>query len=169
MTQRDMPYLFIILLSPLLLGQCSTSKGLTHPPVQIAFYNVENLFDTLDDPDRNDDDFTPEGKQHWTTERYQTKLDHVAEVITAMDFPDIMGFAEIENRQVLQDLIQTGPIQKKAYQIAHFESPDYRGIDVALIYRSDQFKVLEGRPIHVDIQDENMPHVLVWQWLIPAP
>lgn len=73
-------------------------------PLAVAFYNVENLFDTLDDPSRLDDDFTPGGKQGWTEERYQTKLTNLSRVIDAMGSPELIGVAEIENEQVLQDL-----------------------------------------------------------------
>ena len=157
MTSSPMHYLLLVLLAPLLLGQCSTNKVIVHSPVQIGFYNVENLFDTLDDPLRDDDDFTPEGKQHWTADRYQRKLEHMADVITGMEMPDIMGFAEVENRLVLQDLVEMGSLRTQDYQIAHFDSPDHRGIDVALIYKSQRFHVVEGRPIHVDIQDLLVP------------
>ncbi|MFK8046435.1 MAG: endonuclease [Crocinitomicaceae bacterium] len=109
----------------------------------IGFYNVENLFDIYDDPNTFDDDFTPQGKQAWDLERYQTKLAQIGEIMTGMDkdqLPAIMGFCEVENYDVLEDLIQTSALQKSGYKIIHKDSPDGRGIDVAAIYRPDAFK-----------------------------
>jgi len=107
-------------------------------PFRIVFYNVENLFDPNDDPVTNDGEFTPSGKNHWT----RSKLDHKVmmlyrALISAADghFPDIIGFAEIENLWVLNYLIRNTPLKDANYGIIHKESPDMRGIDVALFYR----------------------------------
>ncbi len=111
----------------------------------IAFYNVENLFDTINDPKTFDDDRTPLGKDHWNSERYHQKIDHISKVIseigskTTQNSPDIIGLSEIENQQVLEDLIGHPNLREMGYRIIHFESPDERGIDVALLYKQAIF------------------------------
>lgn len=107
----------------------------------IAFYNVENLFDTEDDPDKDDAEYLPDSKLQWSNERYTTKQKHLAQVIEAMAFPSVLGVTEIENDKVLQDLVEQPALKKHSYQFVHFESPDERGIDVALLYKSTDFKV----------------------------
>ncbi|MBS9768285.1 MAG: endonuclease/exonuclease/phosphatase family protein [Flavobacteriaceae bacterium] len=113
----------------------------------VAFYNVENLFDTIDDTNVNDTDRTPEGDTRWTQELYQDHLNKIASVIEQIgsdvrrNAPDIVGLAEVENRGVIEDLLKTSYLQNKNYGIAHFESPDKRGIDVALLYNKDVFKI----------------------------
>ncbi len=112
----------------------------------IAFYNLENLFDTQDDPLTFDDDRTPNGKDHWTDEIYAQKLENMAKVISeigtdlAKNSPAILGVAEIENRKVLEDLVNRQELKSKNYGIVHFDSPDRRGIDVALLYQKALFK-----------------------------
>lgn len=121
--------------------KCSSSKK----EYIIGFYNVENLFDTINDPETRDGDFTPKGKVPWNTERYQRKLDHISKVIASLDsrhLPDIMGLCEVENRLVLEDLIEVPHLKKGNYRIIHTNSPDERGIDNALIYRKDRFTPL---------------------------
>jgi len=106
----------------------------------IGFYNVENLFDIYDDPNTFDDDFTPFGKQRWDSERYETKLDQIGEMMMGMDgdnLPALMGFCEVENYEVLKDLINTKTLKNKGYKVIHKDSPDGRGIDVAAIYRPE--------------------------------
>jgi predicted extracellular nuclease len=111
------------------------------PVAVIGFYNVENLFDTEDDPDINDEDFLPEGSNQWTADRYQDKLFKLSKVIEAMaGGPDILGLCEIENRRVIEDLLATEKLRDKGYQIVHFDSPDRRGIDVALVYKARMFR-----------------------------
>jgi len=111
----------------------------------VAFYNLENLFDTINDPDTFDDDRTPEGKDKWTVKRYQNKVANMAGVLAAIGHekvqtaPDVIGVCEIENIQVLQDLINEPSLRDKNYAIVHFNSPDERGIDVALLYKKDVF------------------------------
>lgn len=104
---------------------------------RIAFYNVENLFDTVDDPATPDEEFLPSSKKNWTQERYQTKLEHLAKVIEGMEFPALIGLAEVENGLVLQDFCSKTSLKAHDYGIVHFESPDFRGIDVALLYKKD--------------------------------
>lgn len=113
----------------------------------IGFYNVENLFDTIDTPGVRDAEYTPTGANRWNTERYLEKLDRLAEVISLMgaeytpDGPAVLGLAEVENREVVYDLTQQVRIKNRGYEIVHYDSPDKRGIDVALMYQPKYFKV----------------------------
>lgn len=111
----------------------------------IAFYNLENLFDTTNDSLVYDDDRTPTGKDHWTDERYWKKIENLSKVISDIGSdntpsgPDLLGVCEAENRNVLEDLINHPLLKKKNYGIVHFDSPDERGIDVALLYAKSSF------------------------------
>ncbi len=108
---------------------------------RLAFYNVENLFDTIDSPNTLDSEYMPNSSLKWNTQRYFAKQKNIARVVEAMNFPTIMGMGEVENRRVLEDLIVQPALASKNYGIAHFESPDERGIDVAMIYRKSDFEV----------------------------
>lgn len=112
----------------------------------VAFYNFENLFDTINDPTNHDDEWTPAGVQNWTKEKYQQKLKNLSAVLSDIGTPEnpnaptIIGGSEIENRGVLEDLIKEPKLLKFDYGIIHFDSPDKRGIDVALLYQKKYFK-----------------------------
>ena len=127
------------------------------PPVEkgdqrIAFYNVENLFDTTDDPNNEkDDEFLPDAPKKWTVERYQQKLENIGKVMQELEFPVLMGFAEVENRTVLEDLINSDLLKNQGYGIVHFDSPDFRGIDVALIYKTANFTLISQEAIEVKL------------------
>ena len=133
--------LFIILSGAVLFSQ--TKKFKVHT---VAFYNFENLFDTINDPETFDEEWTPEGLQRWTKDKYETKLNHLAQVLSEIgtpenkEMPTFIGGCEIENRQVLEDLIRQSRLQDAQYGIIHFDSPDKRGIDVALLYRKKWFQ-----------------------------
>lgn len=113
----------------------------------VAFYNLENLFDTLDDPETLDDDFTEDSPKKWTKKRFDKKIKKLGRVIAeigtdSIGFPPVLvGVAEVENAAVLQALIDSSYLEKKKYGFVHFESPDERGIDNALLYRKDYFTV----------------------------
>lgn len=114
----------------------------------VMFYNTENLFDTLDDTLRDDDEFLPPGTRRWTNARYWKKLDAMARVIAAAggwETPVIAGLCEIENRQVAEDLAGRPLLQAAGYRVVHRESPDQRGIDVCLFYRHNYARVLTVR------------------------
>jgi hypothetical protein len=125
----------------------------------IAFYNVENLFDTVDDTLTFDDDRTALGKDRWTEERYWRKIENIARVLAEIgndetgNSPLIIGLCEIENRSVLEDLINHPFLQKGHYGIVHYDSPDERGIDVALLYRKSGFILLNSQPRKLLIYD----------------
>jgi len=111
----------------------------------ILFYNVENLFDTTNNPETEDDSFTPEGDMHWTSKRLDAKIKNISKVIlsaTGWSVPDLLVLCEIENKMVLEKLIHDSPLNRTKYKIIHKESPDHRGIDVALIYNSKIFTPL---------------------------
>ncbi len=107
---------------------------------KVAFYNTENLFDTIDDPTKSDNDFLPSSKVAWTTERYYHKIHNIARVLVAIDstnLPAVIGLAEVENMTVLADLIAQTRLRSGNYQAILEEGADPRGIDVALIFRKD--------------------------------
>jgi len=118
---------------------CAQNESLLKPG-RIIFYNVENLFDTIKDPVKHDEEFLPSAKIKWDTRKYQVKLDHISKVIAAMldsVQPIAIGLSEVENRKVVEDLISQPALQKFNLGIVHHESPDERGIDVALLYNKD--------------------------------
>ena len=138
-------------------GSCSSQKKLLRKEYTVVSYNTENLFDTIDDPKIPDEEFLPESEKKWTNERYQKKLDDLAKVISEvnpLEMPEIVGLVEVENQTVLEDLIRTNALKNHQYAIIHEESPDYRGIDVALIYRQDAFKEIMHEVLPVVFPDD---------------
>jgi predicted extracellular nuclease len=119
---------------------------------RILFYNTENFFDTIDDTKTDDNDFLPASKYHWTGKRYHTKVNNLYKVLISngIEPPSIIGLAEVENQKVLNDLVFGTPLSKFHYRIIHFESPDNRGIDVALLYRTDKFKPIISKPVELE-------------------
>ena len=118
----------------------------------IGFYNLENLFDTYHDEGKNDYEYLPDGANQWTEVKYRKKLRSMAEVIRAMKeenkvYHTILGVSEIENRNVLEELVSQPEIADANFQIVHYDGPDRRGVDVGLLYRPDQFTLLESRSI----------------------
>ena len=133
-------------------GRYNNSKNIT-----VVFYNVENLFDTKNDQGSRDAEFTPGGKNKWTEDRYQKKVEDISKVLSSInknELPEIIGLCEIENRKVLDDLVSTKLLADGNYKIEHFESPDYRGIDCALLYRPDEFTILKSTPVKVAFADD---------------
>ena len=115
---------------------------------RVMFYNTENLFDTFDDPKKNDNDFLPEGAMRWTAGRYHNKLINIAKVITSAgdwDTPALVGLCEVENEKVIKDLTQYSPLRKMNYRYVITNSPDSRGINVALLYQREKFKYLDHK------------------------
>jgi len=123
--------------------------------LDILFYNVENLFDTIDDPDKNDEEFLPDSKKNWNSIRYQAKLDSLAKVIQAtLEINQgIIGLVEIENRRVLEDLVHHPVLEFRRLQIIHHESPDERGIDVALLLPS-QFRCDSNYVVSIEFPED---------------
>ena len=135
--------LLFIIFSFSFLGLSQEKK--TYKIRTVAFYNVENLFDTENDSLTFDDDRTPEGKDNWTPERYRKKVAQISKVLSEIGAdvtstsPDIIGICEVENQQVVEDLVNHPNLSDKKYGVVHFDSPDERGIDVALLYKKSTF------------------------------
>jgi predicted extracellular nuclease len=118
----------------------------------VVFYNVENLFDTEDEPGKEDDEFTPGSKLAWDLEKYNKKINDLAHVISLVnpsELPEIVGLAEVENDKVLDDLVLSEQLKKGNYSVIHYDSPDERGMDVALIYRPDEFTAQYSKAVPV--------------------
>ena len=126
----------------------------------IAFYNVENLFDIIDDPDKHDDDFLPGSDKRWTNKRYKKKIYKLGTAISQIGedrsgkSPILVGLAEVENKKVLDDLVSTNQLEEHNYGYVHYNSPDERGIDVALLYQKDVFKLINSESFSIDITAE---------------
>ncbi|MFW5792856.1 MAG: endonuclease/exonuclease/phosphatase family protein [Bacteroidota bacterium] len=127
----------------------------------VGFYNVENLFDTINDPDKRDEEFTPEGQNRWNTEKYLQKLTNLSEVIEKIgqdyiaDGVAVLGVSEIENRAVLEDLANTERLRKRNYQVVHYEGPDRRSVDVAFLYNPKYFKYISSKPYPTIIEGKD--------------
>ena len=123
----------------------------------VGFYNLENLFDTVDNPQINDEEFLPDGIKGYNTRIYQDKLNRLATVISQMGTeitPDgmaILGVSEVENDTVLNDLIHTTPLKNRSWKMVHYNSPDIRGVDVALLYNPKYFSVLHSESVFVKL------------------
>ena len=119
---------------------------------RIAFYNVENFFDPIKDTTTSYNEFNPGGDHHWSFARYHKKEQHIYKALAAMGGwkgLSIIGLEEVENRRVLTDLIKNTPLHLENYRIIHYDSPDFRGIDVALLYRPKDFTPYFSKPIRI--------------------
>ncbi len=129
----------------IMLGNESSAQK--YEIIAIGYYNLENLFDTIDDPKIYDGEFLPDADKQWNSERYYYKLDQMAKVLSEValdktaDGLSIFGISEIENKSVIEDLVKRPALKDRNYQIVHYDSPDRRGIDVALVYRPDMFEL----------------------------
>ena len=136
-------------------------KGKVADIYTVAFYNLENLFDTQDDPNTLDDDFTPKGIKHWNQKRYKRKLKKISHVLAGLGTeksvhpPALIGLVEVENRSVLNDLVGTKKLVKHDYGIVHYDSPDERGIDVALLYKKSLFRFEKAETFPLLLTDDN--------------
>lgn len=140
-----LPALLLSFTSNWLCAQPNKSATAKAPAFSVVFYNVENLFDTLNDPACQDEEFLPGSANRWDSRKYAQKIDHISRVLYHTDsvaLPALIGLAEVENRQVLEDLIATGQLKKGQYRIAHANSHDPRGIDVALLYKPSVFSLI---------------------------
>lgn len=130
----------------------------------IMFYNLENLFDTKDNPNTADEEFVGGGIRGWSNKKLSAKYKRIYQVIAATGgkFPAVIGFCEVENRRVLEGLVNTTPMKKLGYKIVHKESPDTRGIDVAILYKVDEFipKTFKHYPLIIDGKPEYSREIL---------
>ena len=169
-------------------GFSQEKKGKQYKIRTVAFYNVENLFDTINDVTKNDEASPIMEMKGDRGKVYLDKIDKLASVIVqigedrANTSPAIIGVAEVENRQVLEDLVNSEKLRSKRYEIIHYESPDRRGIDVALLYQPRYFKPVhhesfdpniydDGKKVYTRNQllvsgylDDEMIHVIVNHW-----
>jgi endonuclease/exonuclease/phosphatase family metal-dependent hydrolase len=156
----------------------------------VVFYNVENLFDVVNDPATNDDEFTPLSPKQWNEEKYKRKITDIAKVLASIndkELPLMIGLAEIENKKVLIDIVASSKLRKAKYKIVHFDSKDNQGLDVAFLYNSEEIEIINSKAIPVispfdtvnvtrDIlyvkckfKDGNMFHLFVNHWPSRAP
>jgi predicted extracellular nuclease len=153
-------YLCLLLVVAYACTGRSSDKAEFNDSVVVGFYNVENLFDTIDSPGVNDLEFTPGESKQWNQQRYQQKLKQLVSVMqgigdtskTAM--PAVMGLCELENKNVLAELVNQDGIKEYDYQMVHVDSPDKRGIDVGLIYRSEYFEMNNYKAVPLMIYDQ---------------
>lgn len=145
-----MKKLFLVLFSFCFLGYFAYGQEKKVKVYGTAFYNLENLFDTINNNGKYDEEFSPKGGRQWNGTKYRSKLDNMAYVISQMankyipEGPAFIGVAELENRSVLEDLVKRDPIRSWGLDIVHYDSPDRRGVDVGLLYNPNQFKVLHS-------------------------
>ena len=129
----------------------------THTPksrASIAFWNLENFFDYFDDAtSSSDSDFSSFGSRHWTKKRFTAKCNLIGKTLLWMGMPDVVGVAEVENGFVLNRLVNSAVLRKMDYSYVHYDSPDRRGIDVALLYRRSRLRILSSRAVHI-LSDE---------------
>jgi len=138
--KKTILFLQLLLLTAFLCFSQTNEQGFS-----VIFYNVENLFDTKDDPKTADEEFTPAGDRHWTFNRLRQKQLNISKVIlnsAGWNRPDIVTLCEVENRNLLEQLLAFTPLKSVPYKIIHKESPDDRGIDVAMLYNSNTFSPL---------------------------
>ncbi len=156
---KALPYITLIL-SILLLKTAVKAQNNAQDECRIMFYNTENLFDPEDDSLKNDGEFTPDGVRRWTKRRMYEKINKISKVVLAVgewNPPVLIGLCEVENRNVLNKLIYQTALKSFNYRIIHEESPDNRGIDVALLYRKDHFKPLHYNYHHVLFEEGSRP------------
>ena len=131
---------------------CLAFPALAQESFRILFWNTENLFDYKDDPKKNDNEFLPDATRRWTYFRYRDKLKNLAKGIIASGdeyVPDLVGLCEVENDSCLYDLTRRSPLKEAGYRYVMTDSPDQRGIDVALLYQRGSFKLLQHQSIRI--------------------
>lgn len=155
-TKHILKTLIIVLL---FTASCKNTKKIpaNNIPSTFAFYNIENLFDTINDPLIEDEEFLPTSEKQWNTKKYRDKLTKLSSVISQLgdsDGPEFLGLCEVENKQVLIDLTTSTTLKKYNYKIIHENSPDARGIDVAFIYKPTFFEVINYKYFRINFEEE---------------
>ena len=155
--------ILLLLLSPFLSFSQEYDNNDSYEELFTVFYNLENLFDTIDSPQSNDSEFLPNSKKQWNSYRYNHKLRQLGKVFSNLahyknnnNMPDIIGLCEVENRLVIEDLLKTPAFSNQDYTIVHQDSPDSRGIDCALLF-SNKFKLLKYDFISIKNSNEKRP------------
>ena len=156
-----MKYTLLLLLFPLLVVSQAEKKSVSDENIFAMFYNVENLFDTINSTNTNDSEFLPDSDKKWNTYRYDYKLNQLAKVFSSImqdenndKMLDIIGLCEVENKLVIDELLKKPIFSNHNYTIIHQDSPDSRGIDCALLF-NNQFQLLQHDFITVDNPDAN--------------
>lgn len=153
-------FLLAVALVPL-ISISSQAQEKQYQVVATAFYNLENLYDTIDDPTKDDEEFLPNGAKKYTGQIFLEKLDRLSEVISKLaiektpDGPAIIGLSEVENREVLQALVKHPLLASRGYRICHHNSPDVRGVDVAMLYNPKYFVPIKTHSINVPLISES--------------
>ena len=153
----------LLLLFPLVTLSQNKEIGNFNEELFVMFYNVENLFDTIDNPITNDDEFLPNSKKEWNSNKYYNKLNQLEKVFASISknennnrLPDIIGLCEVENSAVIKDLLNSSILNNEDYEIVHQDSPDGRGIDCALLFNK-KFKLLKTDFIVIENPETNKP------------
>jgi len=136
----------------ILLFLCLSFHVEAQESFRVMFWNVENFFDIKDEPRKSDEEFLPDAVRRWTSFRYHDKLKKLAKTIVASGdehVPDLVGLCEVENDSCLYDLTRRSPLREAGYRYVMTDSPDERGIDVALLYQRGSFKLLGKQSIRI--------------------
>lgn len=151
-----------LLILCIILWNCTVlAQGKQYIMHTVAFYNVENLFDTIKDPRNFDEEFTPNGPRGWGSKKYGKKLEMLSKAISEIgtdenvNMPTILGVAEVENKSVLEDLVKMPLLKNADYGIVHYDSPDKRGIDVGLLYQKRHFQPTSSVNVPLYIYDKS--------------
>jgi hypothetical protein len=158
----NMPFKYLSLLfAALFLSQSGFAQK--KQIIAVGFYNLENYYDTINDPNVNDDEFTPDGANAYTPQVFKKKVENLLDVITIMgteQTPDgmaLLGVAEIENEAVLKTLVNHPRIKNRNWKVVQFDGPDERGVDCGLLYNSNLFKVLSASSLTVPVEPGDRP------------
>lgn len=153
----------IVCLLAVVFSLAAQKKG-AEPKYQVgvvAFYNLENFYDTINDPNKNDEEFLPTGDHLYNTAVYTSKVHNLSEVLSQIGTditPDgfsMLGVAEIENRKVLEDLVNQPELKSRGLKIVHYDSPDERGVDVGFIYNPKYFTVKHSEKLFVKLMNDD--------------
>ncbi len=154
--------LYTLFLIPLFISLSCTAQNTNNSgnAFGVMFYNLENLYDTINDPNKDDETFLPGADRKWNAAKYDKKLDQLSKVIASgADFmPTLVGLCEVENIMVVKDLAANKTLTSANYGVVHFDSPDERGIDVALMYNKSVFTPKKSIPYHVTIPGDSVDY-----------
>lgn len=150
-----MKYIKISFILLLFVSYSCTQQAQT--TFRVVSYNVENLFDTVDDPDKDDDQFLPDSERKWTEKRYYNKLQHLSKAIIATgewDMPALVGLCEVENDSTLHHLLRRTPLKEFEYRFCMGDGTDNRGINVALLYQREKFRYMDHASVRIPFKNK---------------
>jgi predicted extracellular nuclease len=178
-------FLVVLMLSCFLIYSLSQDIPSAKNTCTIAFWNVDNLFDIINDPAVNDEDFLPASPKQWNKEKYEKKISDLAKVLSSLnekELPSVIGLAEVENQKALEDLAASQKLRRGKYGIIHYDSKDPDGLDVALLYKKDEIEIIDSKSIPIvsgfdikdvtrdilyvkcKIKDDNIFHLFINHW-----